>query len=74
VSWVREALAGIPKIVLIEHRMETLSEQVKAIADTCKGLDRRLIRMEDKFELLERMASPRGRALRRKEGIVVWRG
>jgi hypothetical protein len=67
VSWASEALAGIRKIVLVEHRMDVLSEQVKSIADTCKELDRRLIRMEAKFELLERMAAPRRRALRQKK-------
>jgi hypothetical protein len=30
-------------------------------------LDRRFIRMEAKFELLERVASPSGRALREKK-------
>lgn len=62
-SWGRKALDGIRKIVLVEHRIEVLSDQAKAIADTCKELDRRLIRMEAKFELLERMASSRRRAL-----------
>jgi hypothetical protein len=30
-SWAREALAAIRKIVLIEHRMDTLTEQVKEL-------------------------------------------
>jgi ubiquinone biosynthesis protein UbiJ len=58
VSWAAEVLAGIRKIVLIEHRMDTLTEQVKQIALACQDLDRRLLRMEAKFELLERMAAP----------------
>jgi len=61
VSWGTEVLAGVRKIVLMEHRMETLTEQVKQIAVSCQDLDRRLVRMEAKFELLERMATPTSR-------------
>ena len=60
-SWGTEVLAGIRKIVLMEHRMDTLTEQVKQIALSCQDLDRRLVRMEAKFELLERMAAPTAR-------------
>jgi len=41
--------------------MDTLTEQVKQIALNCQDLDRRLVRMEAKFELLERMATPPSR-------------
>ena len=40
-SWAREALTAIRQIILIEHRMDTLTEQVKPIAVTCHDLDRR---------------------------------
>jgi hypothetical protein len=36
---------------------------VKELAQTCKALDSRLIRLEAKFELLERMATPGRRSL-----------
>jgi hypothetical protein len=61
VSWGTEVLAGIRKIVLMEHHMDTLTEHVKQIALSCQDLDRRLVRMEAKFELLERMAAPTSR-------------
>lgn len=41
--------------------MDSLTEQVKQIALTCHDLDRRLGRVEAKFELLERMATPAAR-------------
>jgi hypothetical protein len=41
VSWAREALTAIGQIILIEHRMDTLTEQDKPIAVTCHDLDRR---------------------------------
>jgi hypothetical protein len=41
--------------------MDSLTEQVKNIALACQDLDRRLVRMEAKFELLERMAAPSAR-------------
>jgi hypothetical protein len=63
VSWARDAVAAIRKIVLIEDRMETLTGQVKHLADGYTDLDRRLVRLEAKFDLIEKMAAPGRRAL-----------
>jgi len=63
VSWARDAVAAIRKIVLIEDRMEALTAQVKRLADGYTDLDRRLVRLEAKFDLMEKMAAPRRRAL-----------
>jgi hypothetical protein len=52
--------------VLIDNRINSLSDQVKDLAAACQDLDRRLIRLEAKFELLERMAAPARRALPEK--------
>lgn len=43
--------------------MEALASRVDGLATSFGELDRRLIRLEAKFELLERMASPSRRAL-----------
>ena len=59
-SWARDAVAAIRKIVLIEDRMEALTAQVKHLADGYMDLDRRLVRLEAKFDLIERMTA-RGR-------------
>jgi len=61
VSWAREAVAAIRKIILIEDRIESMTSQVKLLADSYRDLDRRLLRMEAKFELIEKVAtqSPR---------------
>jgi hypothetical protein len=66
VSWARDAVAAIRKIVLIEDRMEALTVQVKYLADGYTDLDRRLVRLEAKFDLLEKMAAP-GRRPSREE-------
>jgi hypothetical protein len=66
VSWPREAFEALRQIVLIDHRVKDLTDRVKTIAVTCEALDRRLNRVEAKFELLERMASPARRALPEK--------
>jgi hypothetical protein len=66
VSWPREALEALRQIVLIDHRVNELTDRVKEIAVTCQELDRRLNRLEAKFELLERMATPSRRALPEK--------
>jgi hypothetical protein len=65
-SWAASAYAAIRKMVLLEDRMESLSTQVVGLATTFSELDRRLIRLEAKFELLERMTSPSRRALPEK--------
>jgi hypothetical protein len=63
VSWARDAVAAIRKIVLIEGRMEALTAQVKYLADGYTALDRRLVRLEAKFDLIEKMAAPNRTAL-----------
>jgi hypothetical protein len=63
VSWTRDAVAAIRKIVLIEERMEALTAQVKHLADGYTDVDRRLVRLEAKFDLMEKMAAPGRRAL-----------
>jgi hypothetical protein len=63
VSWARDAVSAIRKIVLIEERMEALTTQVKHLADGYTDLDRRLLRLEAKFDLIEKMAAPGRRAL-----------
>ncbi len=62
-SWTRDAVAAIRKIVLIEERMETLTGQVKQLAEGYTDLDRRLVRLEAKFDLIEKMGAPGRRAL-----------
>jgi hypothetical protein len=61
VSWANDAYTAIRKMILIEDRMITLTAQVAELAESYKDLDRRLIRLEAKFELLERMAAPSSR-------------
>jgi negative regulator of replication initiation len=63
VSWARDAVAAIRKIVLIEERMEILTAQVKQLAEGYTDVDRRLVRLEAKFDLIEKMAAPRRSAL-----------
>ena len=60
-SWARDALASLKRIILLEERITNLTVQSKQLMDTCGDLDRRLIRLEAKFELLERMATPTSR-------------
>jgi prefoldin subunit 5 len=63
VSWAGEALAAIRKMVLIEDRINGLTEQIRKLAESHNELDRRLLRVETKFELIERLESARGRKL-----------
>jgi len=63
VTWAGEALAALRKIVLIEERIGSLTEHVKALADSYVELDRRLLKMEAKFELLETLSGRQRKAL-----------
>lgn len=65
-SWARDAFKALQQIVLIENRINTMTDTVKELALACQEMDRRLIRLEAKFELLERMATPSRRALPEK--------
>ena len=62
-TWAGEALAAIRKIVLIEERIGSLTDQVKVLADSYVELDRRLLKMEAKFELLETLSGRQRKAL-----------
>ena len=64
-TWARDAVSAIRKMVLIEDRMESLTVQVKDLADGYMDLDRRLVRLEAKFDLIEKMAAPGRRADRK---------
>ena len=62
-SWAGEAVAAIRKMVLIEDRMNGLTDQVRKLAESYNELDRRLLRVEAKFELIEHLGSSRRPAL-----------
>ena len=61
-SWASEAVAAIRKLVLIEDRIERVANQVNLLAETCRDLDRRLVRLEAKFDFIEKMAAPSRKA------------
>lgn len=67
-SWARDALMAV-KRMLLEARIISLTEQSRQLMDASTDMDRRLVRLEAKFQLLERMAasSPR-RTLAEKSG------
>lgn len=65
-SWASDVYNAVRKVVLLEDRVERLTSKVDGLAESQLELDRRLIRLEAKFELLERMASPSRRALPEK--------
>jgi hypothetical protein len=68
VSWAFEALAALKRIMLLEERITNLTTESKLLMDTCKDLDRRLIRLEAKFELIEHVSSATARNLPTSSG------
>jgi len=47
-SWAREAVEAILRIIFIEHPIVSLSEHLKSLASSCADMDRRLQRIEAK--------------------------
>ncbi len=66
-SWARDVLHALRKIVLVEERIVVLAERVTALASAYDEMSRRLARLEGKFELLERLGSRRGKRLPRSQ-------
>ena len=65
-SRARDKLEALKHMILLEDRIGSLTDESQRRMDKCQDLDRRLIRLEAKFELLERMATPLRRALPEK--------
>ena len=55
-SWASDAIAALRKILILEERMVTLSDDLKEIAKLTKDLDRRLIKLETKWEVYEKLS------------------
>jgi hypothetical protein len=56
----------VRKIMLLEDPVESLIDEVRKLPASQVELDRRLIRLQGRFELLERMAAPSSGALPEK--------
>lgn len=65
-SWAINAFAAFKRIVLLEERISNFSCESKALMESCKDLDRRLVRLEAKFELMEHLSLRAGRAKPRR--------
>lgn len=55
-SWAADALAALRKIITLEERVVTMAEDIKDLGRIARDLDRRLVKLETKFEIYERLA------------------
>lgn len=55
-SWAADALAALRKIITLEERVVTMAEDIKDLGRLARDLDRRLVRLETKFEVYERLS------------------
>ncbi|ALA58351.1 hypothetical protein [Nitrospira moscoviensis] len=63
-SWAGDALAALRKIITLEERVTTLSDDIHELTRMLRDLDHRLVKMETKFEVYERLSDkPRSRRL-----------
>jgi SMC interacting uncharacterized protein involved in chromosome segregation len=54
-SWAAEALAALRKVITLEERVVTLADDMKELTRLLTDLDRRLVRLETKFEVYEHL-------------------
>ncbi len=56
---IKEAVEALKKVILIEERLQSLAGKTEKLAVQVEDMDRRLIAVEAKFDLLTRMAASR---------------
>lgn len=64
-SWASDAIAALRKIIVLEERVVTLSEDLKDMAKLTKNMERRLVKLETKLEIYEKLSekNPKGRMI-----------
>lgn len=62
-SLARDAIAALRKIVFMDERLSQLSDRMQSLANAYEDMNRRLARLEGKFELLESMGMSRRKRL-----------
>jgi len=55
-SWAGEALAALRKIITLEERVATLSDDIHELTRIVRDLDHRLVKLETKLEVYERLS------------------
>jgi len=55
-SWAGEALAALRKIITLEERVATLTDDIHDLTKIVRDLDHRLVRLETKIEVYERIS------------------
>lgn len=55
-SWAGEALAALRKIITLEERVATLTDDIHELTKIVRDLDHRLVRLETKLEVYERLS------------------
>ncbi|MCP9448726.1 MAG: hypothetical protein NNA21_01520 [Nitrospira sp.] len=59
-SWAGDALAALRKIITLEERVVTLADDIRELAHIVKDLDHRLVKLETKIEIYERLSEKSG--------------
>lgn len=64
-SWASDAIAALRKIIVLEERVATVSGDLKDMAQLTKELERRLVKLETKLEIYEKLSekNPKRRML-----------
>ncbi|RPH79631.1 MAG: hypothetical protein EHM80_07390 [Nitrospiraceae bacterium] len=55
-SWAGDALAALRKIITLEERVATLTDDIHELTRIVRDLDHRLVKMEAKLEVYERLS------------------
>ena len=60
-SWASDAVAALWKNLVLEERVVALSEDVKEMAHLLKELDKRMLKLETKWEVYKKLSQRKAR-------------
>jgi hypothetical protein len=52
-SWITDAVQALKKIIIIEDRVSSMAEDLKKMAERLYEMDKRVLKLETKFEVYE---------------------
>lgn len=70
-SLVRDAIEALKKVILMEDRIRSMSGKIERLAAEMVEMDKRLVAMEAKFELMVQMAAGGRRGGSQPDGAAL---
>ncbi len=55
-TWINDAVQALKKIILVEEKLTTITGDIKELTERLYEIDKRLIKIEIKFEVYESLS------------------